>query len=65
MSTISTEVKIPEELHVATQQYLEQHPGWDHERIMQAALSLFLLQNGARQGQVSELYLSSLFGYEA
>lgn len=63
--TISTNIEIPEELHTATQEYLDQHPDWDQGRIVQAALSLFLLQNGAGAEGVNELYLESLFGCDS
>ncbi|MEO1390254.1 MAG: DUF2811 domain-containing protein [Cyanobacteria bacterium J06634_6] len=59
---ITTIVEIPEELHEAAQQYLETHKNWSQERMMQAAMSLFLLQNGGSQPRVSQLYCDSLFG---
>lgn len=63
--TITTEIEIPEELFNAFQGYLDTHPKWDQNRGMQAALSLFLLQNGANQAEVNSLYLDSLFGYKS
>lgn len=63
--TISTNIEIPESLHMSVTQYIETHPEWSQERVMQAALSLFLLQNGTNQPQVSEVYLDSLFGSRA
>ncbi|MDV3349936.1 DUF2811 domain-containing protein [Leptolyngbyaceae cyanobacterium CCMR0082] len=70
MKTLNTEqpgdvsimATIPEALHTSVTQYIEAHPAWSQERVMQAALSLFLLQNGTNQAQVSEVYLDSLFG---
>ena len=62
--TVSTVVELPESLHMAGQQYLETHPGWDQERMMQAALSLFLMQNGVNNPGVNRTYLETLFGYE-
>ncbi|MGD1949358.1 MAG: DUF2811 domain-containing protein [Leptolyngbyaceae cyanobacterium] len=35
------------------------------ERMMQAALSLFLLQNDVSQPQINSLYIESLFGCAA
>lgn len=61
---ISTNIEIPENLHAAVQDYLDTHPAWDHDRVMQAALSLFLVQNGVDQPSVNSLYLDSLFGGE-
>lgn len=63
--TISTNVEISRELHDAVQGYLEQNPDWDHERVMQAALSLFLMQNEVGIKNVSQMYLDSLFGCES
>ncbi len=64
-ATISLMVEIPEELHQSMQSYLETHELWSQERMMQAALSLFLLQNGVNQPHVNSLYLDSLFGCAA
>ena len=61
-STVSLMVEIPEELHLSIQDYLTTHELWSQERMMQAALSLFLLQNGVNKPHVNSLYLDSLFG---
>ncbi len=61
-ATVSLMVEIPEALHVSMQDFLSTHEKWSQERIMQAALSLFLMQNGVNQPQVNSLYLDSLFG---
>ena len=45
-ATVSLMVEIPETLHLSMQDYLNTHELWSQERIMQAALSLFLMQNG-------------------
>ncbi|ESA38282.1 hypothetical protein N836_33170 [Leptolyngbya sp. Heron Island J] len=63
--TVSLMVEIPETLHVSVQEYLNTHELWSQERMMQAALSLFLLQNGVNQPHVNSLYLDSLFGCAA
>ena len=55
-------IEIPEALHVSIQDYLNTHELWSQERVMQAALSLFLMQNGSTQPHVNRLYLDSLFG---
>lgn len=60
--TITTEIEVPEELFEAFQDYLKTHDKWDQNRGMQAALSLFLLQNGSNNSKVNSLYLDSLFG---
>ena len=63
--TVSLMVEIPETLHLSIQDYLDTHEMWSQERMMQAALSLFLLQNGVNQPHVNSLYLDSLFGCAA
>lgn len=64
-ATVSLMIDIPENLHQSIQGYLDTHESWSQERMMQAALSLFLLQNGVNHPQVNSLYLDSLFGYSA
>ena len=64
-ATVSLMVEIPESLHLAIQDYLDTHELWSQERMMQAAISLFLLQNGVNQSHINSLYLDSLFGYTA
>ena len=64
-ATVSLMIEIPESLHLSIQDYLNTHELWSQERVMQAALSLFLMQNGANQPHVNRLYLDSLFGCAA
>lgn len=59
-TTVSILVEIPEALHESLTTYLEQHPDWDQDRLMTAALSLFLLQN-RNDRQAAQIYLDSLF----
>ncbi|MGD1853080.1 MAG: DUF2811 domain-containing protein [Leptolyngbyaceae cyanobacterium] len=61
-ATVSLMVEIPESLHLSMQSYLNTHELWSQERVMQAALSLFLMQNGINQPHINSLYLDSLFG---
>ena len=61
-ATVSLMIEIPEALHMSIQEYLNTHELWSQERVMQAALSLFLMQNGSPQPHVNKLYLDSLFG---
>ena len=63
--TVSLMVEIPETLHISIKDYLDTHEMWSQERMMQAALSLFLLQNGVNQAHINSLYLDSLFGCAA
>lgn len=64
-ATVSLMIEIPETLHQSIQDYLNTHDLWSQERVMQAALSLFLMQNSVNQPQVNRLYLDSLFGCAA
>ena len=41
--------------------YIEEHQGWSQERVIQSALSLFLMQNGTSNAEVNSLYLDSLY----
>ena len=58
---ISNLANIPEPLHRAVNDYLDQHTEWDRDRVFTASLALFLMQNGGSSQAVSEIYLSSLF----
>ena len=68
-SSISLLVEIPEVLHESLRNYLEMRPDWDQDRVITAALSLFLLQNRApesvpeklHQRQATRIYLDALF----
>ncbi|PZO23534.1 MAG: hypothetical protein DCF25_00320 [Leptolyngbya foveolarum] len=62
--SISLSVEIPEDLHASVQYYLDIHSGWSQDRLFCAALSLFLMQNGVTERQISRIYLDSLFGQQ-
>jgi hypothetical protein len=54
---ISIFTEIPEQLHESLQQYLDNHPNWDQDRVFATALSLFLLrQESPSQETLSENY---------
>ncbi|MEO1186350.1 MAG: DUF2811 domain-containing protein, partial [Cyanobacteria bacterium J06636_27] len=48
-------------LHESLKNYLETHPDWDQDRVLTAALSLFLLQNGDSDRRAARVYLETLF----
>lgn len=52
---------LPDGLSAHLRSFLAQRPGWTQERVVQNALSLFLLQNGVNDREVSRLYLQSMF----
>jgi len=58
---VSVLTEIPEELYESLQSYLESHPDWDQDRVLAAALSLFLLQNGDSDRRAARVYLDTLF----
>lgn len=67
-TSVSLLVEIPEILHESLRSYLEMRPDWDQDRVVTAALSLFLLQNQAEGSgeklnhrQASRIYLDALF----
>lgn len=71
-TNVSILVEIPEALHQTFLTFLDTRPDWDQDRVMSAALSLFLLQNrpvsaGSNQSrseterQTARIYLDSLF----
>mgnify|MGYP001793510247 CR=1 FL=1 len=64
-TTISLSVEIPEELHQSLSQYLKTHDTWGQDRAFCAALSLFLLQNGACARQITRIYLACVIGSPA
>lgn len=59
--SVSILSEIPEELHDTLQNYLSRHPDWDQDRVVTAALSLFLLQSGESDRRAARIYLNSLF----
>jgi hypothetical protein len=62
---ISLNVEVPEELHSAMVDYVENHPAWSQHRVFCAALSLFLMQNGVSDRRINRLYLDAVFDYAA
>jgi hypothetical protein len=68
-TSVSLLTEIPETLHESLQGYLDTHPDWDQDRVLTAALSLFLLQHGTSDTPealqscrlAARLYLENLF----
>ena len=60
MIVLSTD-DLPEEISQHLQIFLLERPGWSQARILQSALSLFLLQNGVNDRAVSRAYLQAMF----
>jgi hypothetical protein len=72
-TNVSLLVEIPEALHQSFLTFLDTRPDWDQDRVMSAALSLFLLQSRPvssdrptqsrteNERQTARIYLDSLF----
>ncbi|MBH8561884.1 DUF2811 domain-containing protein [Nostoc sp. CENA67] len=60
-ATVSILTQIPSSLHDCLKDYLQQHPDWDENRVLTAAVSLFLLQNADGDRRVAQVYLDTLF----
>ena len=65
VTMITREIEIPEVLDKALQRFINERPAWSEPRAAQAAIALFLLQNGVCDRTVNALYLDSLFGHES
>ena len=60
-TTVTILTEIPTILQESMNNYLESHPDWDQNRVLTAALSLFLLQNGESDRRAARVYLETLF----
>ncbi|MEA5619134.1 DUF2811 domain-containing protein [Cronbergia sp. UHCC 0137] len=59
--TVNISTEVPETLQESLESYLATHPDWDQNRVLKAALSLFLLQNGDSDRRAARVYLETLF----
>lgn len=68
-SCISVEAEINSELHKSLAKYLDRHPYWDLNRVLNASLSLFMMQNWSHENGLEQqdydictrIYLNSIF----
>ena len=60
-TTVPILTEIPTILQESMNNYLESHPDCDQNRVLTAALSLFLLQNGESDRRAARVYLETLF----
>ena len=66
---ISLEAEIDSDLHQSLARYLDRHPYWDMNRVLNASLSLFMMQNWSREEGLEQqdynictkVYLDSIF----
>ena len=60
-SLISFLAEVPPSIKAAMEAFIEDHPNWDQHRLIQAALSGFLIQNGVDSRSINRLYFQNMF----
>ena len=58
---ISFVQSVPGYLNESMSAFIEEHPNWDQYRLIQAAISGFLLQKGVDSRAISRIYSKSMF----
>ena len=58
---ISFKCELQENLQNAMTEFVEEHPNWDQYRILQAAISGFLMQKGFQNRDLTRLYIGNMF----
>tara|TARA_Y100001968_G_C18721318_1_gene420279 strand:- start:99 stop:377 length:279 start_codon:yes stop_codon:yes gene_type:complete len=53
--------EIPLYLKETMTTFIEKHPNWDQYRLMEAAISGYLLQKGLESRQINRIYSTSMF----
>jgi hypothetical protein len=61
-AVVSFQTPLPAPLFKAMGHFIEGHPQWDQYRLLQAALSGFLLQQGVKERTLTRRYIGSMFG---
>ncbi len=59
---VSFQTELPVPLQLAMKGFIEQYPNWDQYRLIQAALSGFLVQHGVESREITRLYVTNMFG---
>ncbi len=59
-SIVSFIEDVPVYLNDAMRKYLDDHPNWDQHRLMQAAISGYLLENGVTSLEMRRFYTQSM-----
>ena len=57
---ISFKCELQENLQKALSEFVEKHPHWDQYRILQAAITGFLMQKGFHNRHLTRLYLGNM-----
>ena len=60
-SIVSFIEEVPVYLNEAMRKYLDDHPNWDQHRLMQAAISGYLLEKGFTSLEMRRFYSQSMF----
>ena len=53
--------EIPEYLKEAMSAFMDKYPNWDQYRLMEAAISGYLLEKGVKSREINSLYFQSMF----
>ena len=60
-SIVSFIEDIPVYLNDAIRKFIDEHPNWDQHRLMQAAISGYLLEKGVTSIEMRRFYSQSMF----
>ena len=60
-SIVSFIEDVPAYLNEAMRKYIDDHPNWDQHRLMQAAISGYLLEKGVTSLEMRRVYSQSMF----
>ncbi len=52
---------VPSYLNDAMSAFIEEHPNWDQYRLIEAAVSGYLLQKGIESREINRIYFKSMF----
>tara|TARA_Y100001968_G_scaffold230411_1_gene213288 strand:- start:28 stop:318 length:291 start_codon:yes stop_codon:yes gene_type:complete len=53
--------EVPVYLKEAMSDFIDKHPNWDQYRLIQAAISGYLLEKGVYSREINRIYFKSLF----
>ena len=53
--------EVPSHLKDAMSNFMDEHPNWDQYRLIQAAISGFLIQKGVSTREINRIYSQSMF----
>ena len=60
-SIVSFIEDVPVYLNDAMRRFIDNHPNWDQHRLMQAAISGYLLEKGVTSVEIRRFYTQSMF----